>query len=328
MKVRVATSSVRGQAGVLVLSVACALAHWYWYALPAREGVRARRAKVDASRRDSNRTTDLVHHVPALRAEVAALERQTNALRMASAAEPDTAALLRQIHHAVTGSRLLVRSVAPRPPVRHELHTEWPLALELEGTYHNFATFLDRVGRGPQIVNVTQLQMRPKTNPIPGVTVIVDCVATTFVLTAGAPSALFEDSDASLVLAALDDDAVGSPEVAYEPAVRRDPFVDPRPKRTAPAPPPTIRRPPGFAGVTTAEIALTGTVENGDGYIAIVESPDKRTYIVRPGDRLFDGTIRTITAQAMLIETRAGDAAGVEKGRDVWKVLRQTHEAR
>jgi Tfp pilus assembly protein PilP len=130
------------------------------------------------------------------------------------------------------------------------------------------------------------------------------------------------------VIAGLDDDAIGSPAVAYEPAGRRDPFVDPRPKRTAPATPPTILRPPGFAGVATAEITLTGTVESGNGYIAIVEGPDRRTYIVRPGDRLFDGTIRLITEQAMLIETRAGNAAGAESGRDVWKVLRQTHEAR
>ena len=61
-----------------------------------------------------------------------------------------------------------------------------------------------------------------------------------------------------------------------------------------------------------------------DGFVAILEGSDKRTYIVRPGDKLFDGTIQTITQNDLVVVQQVNDPLSLAKQREVRKVLRQT----
>ena len=49
---------------------------------------------------------------------------------------------------------------------------------------------------------------------------------------------------------------------------------------------------------------------------------------MRAGDKLLDGTIRTITQNAMVILQQVNDPLSLEKQREVRKVLRQTDEAK
>ncbi len=37
------------------------------------------------------------------------------------------------------------------------MHAEWPIALQLEGSYHNLGLFLDRVSKFPRIINIGNL---------------------------------------------------------------------------------------------------------------------------------------------------------------------------
>lgn len=50
--------------------------------------------------------------------------------------------------------------------------------------------------------------------------------------------------------------------------------------------------------------------------------PSGRSYTVRPGDRLMDGTVRTITAQAVVLMQEVNDPLSLEKQREVRKFLR------
>ncbi|MCA1584638.1 MAG: type 4a pilus biogenesis protein PilO, partial [Acidobacteria bacterium] len=62
------------------------------------------------------------------------------------------------------------------------LHAEWPIGLELEGTYHNLGLFLDRVSKFPRIINVGDIAITARREPAPHATIDVSCTATTFVL--------------------------------------------------------------------------------------------------------------------------------------------------
>ena len=84
-------------------------------------------------------------------------------------------------------------------------------------------------------------------------------------------------------------------------------------------------RPPGLAGLGAGEVTLRGTVQSRDGgFVAILQGADQKTYIVRAGDKLLDGTIRTITQNDMVILQQVNDPLSLEKQREVRKVLRQT----
>jgi type IV pilus assembly protein PilO len=81
-----------------------------------------------------------------------------------------------------TQSNLVIKSFKPAPIITKQLHAEWPIGLELEGTYHNLAMFFDRVGKFTRIVNITGVDIKGKARPDPNATITATCVATTFVL--------------------------------------------------------------------------------------------------------------------------------------------------
>jgi type IV pilus assembly protein PilP len=114
----------------------------------------------------------------------------------------------------------------------------------------------------------------------------------------------------------------------YNPEGRRDPFVSlVRRGAESPGTAPAVR-PTGLSGLATSEVSLRGTLKGRDGFVAMVQGADNKTYLVRAGDRLLDGTIRTITADTMVILQRVSDPLSVETEREVRKVLRQTEEAK
>src|SRR5687767_12850770 len=88
------------------------------------------------------------------------------------------------------------------------------------------------------------------------------------------------------------------PNYAYEPDARRDPFVSLVNRgleaRDGAA---TGRRPEGIAGILVDEVVVKGIVQSRGGWMAMIGSTSGKTYSIRPGDRLMDGNVRTITPQ-------------------------------
>jgi hypothetical protein len=113
----------------------------------------------------------------------------------------------------------------------------------------------------------------------------------------------------------------------YNAEGRRDPFVSLVRRGTDVAVSSTGERPAGIPGMTAAEVVLKGIVETPKGWMAMLQGTDAKTYLVRAGDRLLDGTIRTITADTMVILQRVNDPLSLQTTREVRKVLRETEEA-
>ena len=79
--------------------------------------------------------------------------------------EKDAADLLRRMQTVATQSNLTIKGFKPAPTVTKQLHAEWPITLELDGTYHNLAIFFDRVGKFTRIVNISGLDVKGKDKP-------------------------------------------------------------------------------------------------------------------------------------------------------------------
>ena len=120
--------------------------------------------------------------MPEFRAQVGELEARLNNLKAVLPEEKDAADLLRRMQTVATQSNLTIKSFKPAPTVTKQLHAEWPINLELDGTYHNLALFFDRVSKFTRIVNISGLDVRSKEKPDANSTISASCVATTFVL--------------------------------------------------------------------------------------------------------------------------------------------------
>ena len=109
----------------------------------------------------------------------------------------------------------------------------------------------------------------------------------------------------------------------YNPDGRRDPFVSLLRRGTELTRDAASPRPSGLPGLTTGEVTLSGIMTSSGGYVAMLEGVDRKTYIVRSGDKLLDGTIRAISADTMVILQQVDDPRSSEALREVRKVLRQ-----
>jgi type IV pilus assembly protein PilO len=173
----------------VALSLAGAGAFWNWYARAARESITAREAQLATLRTNIERGLATARRLPEFRREVEQLEAQLERLRAVLPEEQDVADLLRRVQAMATQSRLTIRGFTPRAVTRRQMHAEWPIGLELEGTYHDLGLFLERVSKFPRIINVGNIKIRAQEAPTGAATVTAECTATTFVLLDAQPAA-------------------------------------------------------------------------------------------------------------------------------------------
>ena len=110
---------------------------------------------------------------------------------------------------------------------------------------------------------------------------------------------------------------------------RRDPFLslvnrgaDPR---TGAQP---VKRAEGVPGLMTGEVTVRGIVHTRGEFVAMVAGVDGKVYSIRAGDKLADGVVRQVTAQAVVILQEVNDPLSLEKQREVRKLLRGGEEVK
>lgn len=90
----------------------------------------------------------------------------------------------------------------------------------------------------------------------------------------------------------------------------------------------TSRKGDGPAGMLVNEISVRGVMQSRGALVAMIEGPDKKTYIVHQGDKLQDGTIKTITPQGLVIVQEVNDPLSLIKQREIRKLLRSLEDAK
>ncbi len=106
----------------------------------------------------------------------------------------------------------------------------------------------------------------------------------------------------------------------YNSEGRRDPFVsllgrgsDPRSQGVRLA---------GVPGLLINEVSVKGIVRNSSGFVALIQGPDNKTYVVKAGDRLMDGTVKSIVQDAVVFSQDVNDPLSLVKQKEIRKTLR------
>jgi type IV pilus assembly protein PilO len=172
-----------GQIGAFVILALGGIgAFVYYYEMPARDEIATKQTQLNALRAEIQRGLTTANKLAEFRAQVTDLEGRLSNLRAILPEEKDAQFLLRQLQTVAAQSNVTIKSFKPSPTVTKTMHAEWPIALDLDGTYHNLATFFDRVGRFTRIVNISAVDIKARPLPEPNATISASCVATTFVL--------------------------------------------------------------------------------------------------------------------------------------------------
>ena len=111
----------------------------------------------------------------------------------------------------------------------------------------------------------------------------------------------------------------------YESRGRRDPFVSLA--LGVNVLPPEVR-PPGLQGMLIQEVSLRGIVKTAEGYIAMIQGTDNKSYFAKMGERLYDGNIQQIDDEKVVFRQEINDPLRIEKFQQVEKSLHPVEEQR
>jgi Tfp pilus assembly protein PilO len=154
---------------------------YYFYVIPTEAEMATREKQLNALRTDIAKGASTAAQLPQFKR---AGERTGDAARGLKAVLPGTQGCGRPASADSDAGDAIepCDSRVQAPSVTKQLHEEWPIQLQLDGTYHNLAMFFDRVSKFSRIINVSNISIRGKEKPDATSTITVDCTATTFVL--------------------------------------------------------------------------------------------------------------------------------------------------
>ena len=112
----------------------------------------------------------------------------------------------------------------------------------------------------------------------------------------------------------------------YDPAGRRDPFISLVGRGSDPRSP--ANRPAGVPGLLIGEVSIKGIIRDRVGFVAMIQGSDNKTYVVKPGDRLMDGTVKSILQDSVVFSQDVNDPLSLVKQREVRKPLRSIEGGR
>ena len=150
---------------ILVLIVVTVGAFWYfWYDGKNTElqGLQKNLAELNAQIQELN---VVKANLPALEKEVEQLSLRLEQLRRILPPAKETPDLMKRLQALASQSNLKIKSFTPGQTVQKDFYQEWPIEIQVDGTYPNLATFFDRVGRLPRIVNIGNLRTSAAQKP-------------------------------------------------------------------------------------------------------------------------------------------------------------------
>jgi type IV pilus assembly protein PilO len=179
----------------VVLSAVGIYAFQYLYADTKEQELAAKQSELDQVRARVTKGNLIAQQLPMFQAEVIKLEQRLAGLKQVLPEQRDVGDMLRRIQTLAAQSSLNVKTYRPQAVTNKELHAEWPMMIEFDGTYHDLGLFFDRVSKVPRIINISGIAIKGKSAQeiaATNTTISAQCLATTFVLLdkpAGAPGA-------------------------------------------------------------------------------------------------------------------------------------------
>lgn len=176
------------QIGVFVVISAGLIGAFYYFVESKKQvELAAKATELSEIRGRVSRGREMARQLPEFKKEIATLEARLASLKPILPDERDVGDLLRRVQTLATQSNLRVLGFKPQAITTNAMHAEWPIALQLEGNYHNLGLFLDRVSKFPRIINIGSMRIAQKDEPTAAASMTINATATTFVLVDAPP---------------------------------------------------------------------------------------------------------------------------------------------
>lgn len=125
-----------------------------------RQGIRAAEARLAELQAKLQEGRTAQRELPQFREQVRQLELELDKLLRILPARRNTPDLMRRIRSLTEQGDFALKRFTPGLLQDKEFFSEWPIAVNLEGSYHNLALFFDRISRFSRIINIEDLEIK------------------------------------------------------------------------------------------------------------------------------------------------------------------------
>ena len=167
--------------GLLIGVIVAGAVHYAWFRNLNRQ-IKDKQAQLDTLQEEIQKGRAAERKLSQFREEVRRLELELGKLLQVLPSKRNTEELIKRIETLTRQGDFTLRKFTPGDFVPKEFYAEWPIAVSLEGTYHNLALFFDRMSRFSRIINVEDLKIGTLAN-VPQKSISANFVAKTFIYT-------------------------------------------------------------------------------------------------------------------------------------------------
>ena len=154
---------------------------WYQFLTPINLEIVGKTATLNDLKQTIAKSELQEKQLAQLKKESLELQAKLDTLKLVLPLEKETDQVLRSVQQSASTSALRILRVGFRPIVDHEVYTEWPIDMEVVGTYHNIGAFLDKIRSLPRIVNVAGMRIQSRAST--GDDAFTSSVSATYVAT-------------------------------------------------------------------------------------------------------------------------------------------------
>lgn len=146
--------------GYIILAVVILGAAFLFYFKPQQtelNRIKAERLKVESEVQGLQQKKLQLDRIEA---ELATLTQTLKELEVIIPLRKETDVILRRVQQMAFDSRLDLIKFTPRGEINREFYSEWPIPMEIRGSYHNLASFFDRLSKFARIFNIENFTIK------------------------------------------------------------------------------------------------------------------------------------------------------------------------
>ncbi len=165
-----------------VLAGGIAAAFYYFYLTGPIDELAALRTEVSQLEVSVAQGTAVMNKIAQFKRELADLEERLNVLRAILPAQKETPIVLRSVQQMAASSDLKILRFTPQTVIPRVFYSDWPINMEVQGSYDGLGLFFEKVSQSTRIINVDNINIKGIEGATsPAQTLRAVCTATTFV---------------------------------------------------------------------------------------------------------------------------------------------------
>ena len=149
--------------GLVVGALIAGAVHYFWFK-PMQQEIAAKKVELEGLNQEIQKGRAAERKLSQFREEVKRLELELSKLLQILPSKRNTEELIKRIETLTRQGDFTLKKFTPGEFVQKEFYAEWPIEIQVEGTYHNLALFFDRMSRFSRIVNVEDLRVTALTD--------------------------------------------------------------------------------------------------------------------------------------------------------------------